>query len=143
MANRPPDRNDDDPLGLKLPVELEEGELPNEPGTGTLTPLRLVVYHSSHNPASNLLPARQTVAYIDSTTTIGRDKSYDPRIRLKSLEVSKAHATLFYDEQAGSWSIVDTASTHGTFVKSKGDQAWSRLAEKGKASLPRTLQHLE
>ncbi|KAK9899932.1 hypothetical protein P389DRAFT_207527 [Cystobasidium minutum MCA 4210] len=128
--------------------ELEEGEEYEEhhpiagPSTFTLPPpppppplLRLVVHHSSQNPSANLLPPHQTLALIQETTTIGRDKSYEPRIRLKTLEVSRTHATIFQQEEqahsnqysdgseadssddTGNWFIVDNASTHGTTIK--------------------------
>ena len=110
--------------------------------------LRLVVHQSSLSPSSNLLPPGQTLAVITETTSIGRDRSYDPRIRLKSLEVSKTHATLYYNDEEGVWCIIDAASTHGTFVRAsdrgKGEQQpYIRLSSKGQASLPRTLFHLE
>ena len=110
--------------------------------------LRLVVHQSSLSPSSNLLPPGQTLAVITETTSIGRDRSYDPRIRLKSLEVSKTHATLYYNDDEGVWCIVDAASTHGTFVRAsdrgKGEQQpYLRLSSKGQASLPRPLFHLE
>lgn len=105
--------------------------------------LRLVVHHSSSAPSANPLPAHQTLAIITETTSIGRDRSYDPRIRLKSLEVSKTHATLYYSEGDGTWCILDNASTHGTFLRSDGAEAYTRLSEKGMTSLPRVLRHLE
>ena len=104
--------------------------------------LRLVVHHSLSQPSKNLLPADQTLAILKGTTSIGRDRSYNPRIRLKSLEVSKTHATLFFDEIQQDWCVCDNASTHGTFVRNLGGQ-WERLSEKGVASLPRILKHLE
>lgn len=157
--------------------ELEEGEEYEEeqeyypiagPSTFSLPPpppppplLRLVVHHSSQNPAQDLLPPHQTLVLIQETTTIGRDKSYEPRIRLKTLEVSRTHATIFQleDEQqahagvtdpsssnsnnAPSWYIVDNASTHGTYLRRNGEEHYTRLSEKGQSSLPRQLKHLE
>lgn len=126
-------------------TELEDGE-EIEP---TLLPppppdvLRLVVHHSSAGPSADLLPAHQTLAIIMQTTTVGRDRSYDSRIRLKSLEVSKTHATLYYNEMDARWCILDNASTHGTFVRPDGEQEYTRLSAKGATSLPRVLTHLE
>ena len=105
-------------------------------------PLRLEIRHSSSHPASNLLPPQHTLALVTATTSIGRDRSYTPRIRLKSLEVSKTHATLFFDDIAQGWCVCDSASTHGTFVRRLGEQ-WERLSEKGRTSLPRLLRHME
>ena len=127
-------------------AELEDGEEIEELDTIIPPPppvLRLVVYHSSAGASADLLPAHQTVATITQTTSIGRDRSYDPRIRLKSLEVSKTHATLFYNEMERTWCILDNASTHGTFVRQDGQQGYTRLSDKGATSLPRVLQHLE
>lgn len=145
--------------------ELEEGEEQEDyaypvagPSVFPLLPppppplLRLVVHHSSQNPSSNLLPPRYTLALIQETTTIGRDKSYEPRIRLKTLEVSRTHATIFQQQDgidsdsesgAGQWFIVDNASTHGTFIRRYGEEQYTRLSEKGQSSLPRQLKHLE
>lgn len=157
--------------------ELEEGEEYEEedypiagPSTFVLPPpppppplLRLVVHHSSQNPSANLLPPHQTLALIQETTTIGRDKSYEPRIRLKTLEVSRTHATIFQHQQqeedtyqdgvqtaedastssAGQWYIVDNASTHGTYIRRAGEEHYTRLSEKGQSSLPWHLKNLE
>lgn len=126
--------------------ELEDGE---ELEVTDLVPpppppvLRLVVYHSSAGSSADLLPSHQTLAIVSETTSIGRDRSYDPRIRLKSLEVSKTHATLYYNEQDGDWCILDNASTHGSFVRKEGEQTYTRLSDKGATSLPRVLKHLE
>lgn len=127
-------------------AELEDGEEIEELDTMIPPPppvLRLVVYHSSAGASADLLPSHQTVAVVTQTTSIGRDRSYDPRIRLKSLEVSKTHATLFHNEMERTWCILDNASTHGTFVRQEGQQGYTRLSEKGATSLPRILQHLE
>lgn len=156
--------------------EREEGEEYEEegypvagPSTSVLPPpppppplLRLVVHHSSQNPSANLLPPRQTLALIQETTTVGRDKAYEPRIRLKTLEVSRTHATIFHQQQeekdtyqdgartpeastssAGQWYLVDNASTHGTYIRRAGEEQYTRLSEKGQSSLPRQLKHME
>lgn len=137
---------------------LEDGELPYYPEHSSFStalpppppphpsdpthPLRLVAYHSSSQPSLSLLPSSQTLALITSTTTIGRDRDYAPRIRLKSLEVSKNHATIYWDVEMGEWAIVDMASTHGTYIRRhEGEgKTWERLAERGMASLPRQLK---
>jgi hypothetical protein len=62
---------------------------------------------------SSILPAKQKVDILDSyfEVQIGRDiailGSVTPRIRLKELEVSKLHATAYWDvqERNGMWSI--------------------------------------
>ena len=79
---------------------------------------------------------------------IGRDKSFNPQIRIKDILISKTHATLFWlpDDPAslhdhsrstGYWAIADCGSLHGTFV---GEQ---RLSDSRVASLPRRLHHGE
>lgn len=148
--------------------ELEEGEEQDDfqpvagPSTFSLPVppippppplLRLVVHHSSQNPSANLLPPHQSLVLIQDTTTIGRDKSYEPRIRLKTLEVSRTHATLFQQEAMedpsmqfdddNMWFIVDNASTHGTYLRRYGEEQYTRLSAKGQSSLPRQLKHLE
>lgn len=62
--------------------------------------LRLVV--ADPRPDPTVLPPAHKVASIDpgEPVSIGRDKSYERRIRLRELAVSKAHATLF-------WTVVD------------------------------------
>lgn len=180
----------------------------------TASVLRLVIVHSGttnnvagHNynkkesnktSPSSLLPESQTLALISETTLIGRDRSYMPLIRLKSLQVSKVHATIFPTsiemnhhadfEQNGNetawqnyadphnldpgwdadpehgrfaqehgaggsrtsssrvttyWSICDNASTYGTLVRSMGESTYTRLSERGVASVPRRLKHGE
>ena len=121
---------------------------PSPPSTPVL---RLVAHHSSKSSALDLIPAQQTLAILTETTSIGRDRSYEPRIRLKSMEVSKTHATLFIDDKSfgnsddeeGCWCIVDNASTHGTYIRAHGSSEWQRLSEKGTASKPHRLRHLE
>lgn len=126
--------------------------LPTPPPPPTV--LRLVIHHSTQNPSVNLLPSHQTLALLDGTTTVGRDKSYEPRIRLKTLEASRTHATFYQQEQEqqqdniiaaseNPWFIVDNASTHGTFIRRHGQSDYSRLSEKGQSSLPKQLKHME
>lgn len=138
---------------------LEDGELPYYPEHSTFTselppppppphpsdpthPLRLIAYHSTSQPSLSLLPSSQALALITSTTTIGRDRDYAPRIRLKSLEVSKNHATIYWDAEMREWALVDMASTHGTYIRrhEQAEKTWERLAKRGMASLPRALK---
>ncbi|GAA5863668.1 hypothetical protein JCM3774_001208 [Rhodotorula dairenensis] len=111
--------------------------------------LRLVV--SDPQPEPSVLPTAQQVASIDpgEPVSIGRDKSYERRIRLRELAVSKAHATIFWttdpqiEEKGGYWAIVDNASTHGTFVRADGEKRFVRLSEAKVASVPHRLYHLD
>ncbi|GAA5889208.1 hypothetical protein JCM6882_000675 [Rhodosporidiobolus microsporus] len=108
--------------------------------------LRLVVIK---RPDPSVLPPAQTVASIDpgEPVTIGRDKSFERRIRLKELAVSKVHCTLFWSvepelEDGGFWAVVDNGSTHGTFLSSEG-MGKTRLSEAKVASRPHRLRHLD
>lgn len=104
---------------------------------------------------SSLIPSPQAVALIDPAepVSIGRDKSYTPRIRLKELAVSKHHATVAWIEarvcdgrSEGYWGLVDSASTHGTFLgrpELGKEIKEERLSETKVASSAHELKHLE
>lgn len=156
--------NDDNP---PTPPHMEEGEVittagqgkwkHNEPELGggeedryAKAPiLRLVVL------SSQFLPSTQCLALVDpaEALSIGRDRCHTPRIRLKEIEVSKAHAVLFWlseglEEYGGEgngtgWAIADSGSTHGTFVKRKGNSVEKRLSAAKMASSPYALKHSE
>jgi len=66
-----------------------------------------------------------------------------PRIRLKDMEVSKLHATLFWDAERTEWAIVDMGSKHGTFVGSGQGANRVRLSAARVASMPKRLKHLD
>jgi pSer/pThr/pTyr-binding forkhead associated (FHA) protein len=89
------------------------------------------------------------LAVIDgySEVQFGRDASppgvSTPRIRLKDMEVSKLHATLFWDAERAEWAVVDMGSKHGTFVGSGGDTNRVRLSASRVASMPKRLKHLD
>jgi len=113
---------------------------------------RFVVLHSS------ILPSKQKVAIVDSYSEmqIGRDAavlgSLTPRIRLKELEVSKLHATAYWDGARKEWNVVDMGSKHGTWLLHAGAQVVAdassgdfklgvRLSPPRVASIPRQLRH--
>lgn len=76
------------------------------------------------------------VALVDeSGMTIGRDRSWDARLRLPEMMVSKYHAMVFLDKQEKLFYMIDNGSQHGTFVNEK------RLSEPKQASLPYELRH--
>lgn len=117
-------------------------------------PLLRLVVHRRPDPA--VLPLAHTVASLDPAepVSIGRDKSFERRIRLRELAVSKTHCTLFWaphadpdaahDDADGSyWAVVDNASTHGTFVADERGENEVRLSDPKVASTPRRLHHLE
>lgn len=130
--------------------EDDAAHTPNETAPSP-TCFRLVVVSSS------VLPRKRRVAVLDgySEVQVGRDASASeliPRIRLKDMEVSKLHATLFWDAERDSWAIVDMGSKHGTFVRrgivyTNGKPATLtepiRLSASKQASLPRAVAHLD
>ncbi|KAJ3491798.1 hypothetical protein NLI96_g485 [Meripilus lineatus] len=121
------------------------------------TTLRLLVTRSS------ILPRSQTLAITDGFAEIqfGRDvappSSETPRIRLKEMEVSKLHATIYWDHSRLEWSVVDMGSKHGTFIRSSmtssagagegssvsSDPRGARLSPPRVSSVPRRLKHCD
>jgi pSer/pThr/pTyr-binding forkhead associated (FHA) protein len=108
--------------------------------------LRLVVLQSS------ILPSKRKVAVLDSyhEAQLGRDvqatSSATPRIRLKEMEVSKLHATVYWDGSRKEWNAVDMGSKHGTFLQSgtaspNSQAIKSRLSPPKFSSIPRRLRH--
>ncbi len=78
--------------------------------------LRLVALKSS------ILRDTEKVAVIDSRDDgfiIGRDKTFHPRIRLKEMEVSKVHATLFWGDGKGS--LDDEEGDEGYWLVDNGE----------------------
>ncbi|BGP34115.1 hypothetical protein JCM10296v2_005930 [Rhodotorula toruloides] len=126
----------------------DEEDEANKPDPFAKAPLlRLVV---SKRPDPSVLPPEQSVASLDPSepVSIGRDKSFERRIRLRELAVSKVHATLFWaldpeTEDGGYWAVVDNGSTHGTFISSDRSGEAIRLSEPKVASVPHRLHHLD
>lgn len=108
-------------------------------------PLRLLVLKSS------ILHKHLRVAVLDAygEAQFGRDHapvgSAVPRIRLKEMEVSKLHATAYWDKGRREWAVVDMGSKHGTFLQSgrQLDTEPVRLSPPRVASIPRPLCHLD
>ncbi|PPQ67472.1 hypothetical protein CVT25_006013 [Psilocybe cyanescens] len=107
---------------------------------------RLVVLRSS------IFAKKKRVAVVDSypEVQLGRDLqaegSTTPRIRLKEMQVSKIHATAFWDGARKEWNVVDMGSMHGTFLRPgpvSPDSAdiGTRLSQSRMASMPRRLRH--
>ncbi|KAI0254955.1 hypothetical protein BJV78DRAFT_1180181 [Lactifluus subvellereus] len=98
---------------------------------------------------SRFIPHKQRLAVIDgySEVQFGRDAAppgvSTPRIRLKDMEVSKLHATLFWDAERHEWAVVDMGSKHGTFVGSGQDTKRVRLSAPRVASMPKRVRHLD
>ncbi|KAF8625547.1 hypothetical protein AX15_005314 [Amanita polypyramis BW_CC] len=113
--------------------------------------LRLVVRRTS------ILPVMHKLAIADgySELQLGRDAplagTVTPKVRLKEMEVSKLHATVYWDTQRLEWSVVDMGSKHGTFLKSGAsttsspsqDDIGLRLSPPRMASVPKRLHHLD
>lgn len=118
---------------------------------------RLIVTQTS------ILPRKLKLVNLEgqSEVQIGRDVappgSPTPRIRLKEMEVSKLHATIYWDKGQSVWGIVDMGSKHGTFVRSSvvkaggvsldlrhgEDSRGARLSLPKVASIPKRLFHLD
>ncbi|KIK10137.1 hypothetical protein K443DRAFT_80848 [Laccaria amethystina LaAM-08-1] len=113
-----------------------------------MSSLRLIVARSS------ILPSEYRIATADAHWEVqfGRDiapnGSITPRIRLKEMEVSKLHATAYWDGTRREWSVVDMGSKHGTFLRSNcGSSELNgigvRLSPSRVASIPRRLNHMD
>ena len=110
---------------------------------------RLIVLKTS------ILPSNHRLAVIDghSELQFGRDippaGSRTPKLRLKEMEVSKLHATVYWDASRVEWSVVDMGSMHGTFLQPAptrvGDELGVRLrlSPPRAASIPRKLHHMD
>ncbi|PLW31798.1 hypothetical protein PCANC_21021 [Puccinia coronata f. sp. avenae] len=114
-------------------------------------PLRLL---ASFNPRSTAPDPNRNLLIlqpgVDEPMVLGRDRTFEPSLRLKEMEVSKTHATLFWraDGELAShgWHVVDNASTHGTFISTPDTHPGAtstRLSKARKASLPYKLKHLD
>lgn len=98
---------------------------------------------------TSILKPREQLAILDGLSEVqfGRDVpplgSTTPRIRLKEMEVSKLHATAYWDGARREWGIVDMGSMHGTFLQSPSTSSPIRLSAPRVASLPRRLHHMD
>lgn len=147
-----------------MDIDFKTGTTATNNSASTTRPcLRLVVQ------SSPVLPRKRRIAVLDAydEVQVGRDASTSrttPRIRLKDMEVSKLHVTIFWDNQRKEWAIVDMGSKHGTFVSSVlGEMSsasvdrphqpetptssipssFRRLSAPKCASLPHSLRHLD
>ena len=120
-------------------------ELQARPRSGQRT-FRFVVIRSG------VLPVNQKVVVVDAyaEVQIGRDVqpegSATPRIRLKEMEVSKIHATAYWDDARKEWNVVDMGSKHGTFLRLgpislDSTDSGTRLSQPRAASIPQRLRH--
>lgn len=147
-----PDREEGELDGEPLPEDqVWPGEEEPSPQTRfDIVPLlRLVVL------SSTVLSSPHSIAPVDPADglSIGRDKSFEKRVRLKELAVSKAHAALFWmsewvgEEREPCWCVSDSGSTHGTFLGRRREMGGAveetRLSSAKAASKPHELRHIE
>lgn len=98
--------------------------------------------------SSGVLPADKRIAIVDTNgVSIGRDRSYDARIRLSEMATSKFHCQIYFDsvgEQRGFY-ICDSGSVNGTFLQKQEDNDKEsspiRLSKSKEASKPFLLSH--
>lgn len=125
-------------------------ERTRDAGLGKIPVCRFLVTRTS------VLSPKHRIASIDGPTEVqfGRDAllgGNTPRIRLKEMEVSKLHATVYWDSTLRHWNVVDMGSKHGTFLQSSSRSTPStseidigtRLSPPRVASVPRRLRHLD
>ncbi|KAF8825064.1 hypothetical protein HHX47_DHR7000650 [Lentinula edodes] len=135
--------------GLTWGTASDEWDDPNRSQMPSKAGLRLVVLNSRTLPKFN-------VAIIDGypEVQLGRDNpvsDHIPRIRLKEMEVSKLHASIYWDQSWDGWGVVDMGSKHGTYLHSSAltignSQAVERkvrLSISKTASTPKRLHHLD
>jgi len=131
------------PSSYPEPLPISEPTISLRPNQPTF---RLIVLHTS------ILPSKNRLAVIDgySELQFGRDVaaagSTTPKIRLKEMEVSKVHATVYWDASRREWGVVDMGSVHGTFLQpasASGDDRGMRLSPPRQASIPRKLGHMD
>ncbi|KAK0235859.1 hypothetical protein EDD85DRAFT_618139 [Armillaria nabsnona] len=84
----------------------------------------------------------------------GRDAlppgSSTPKVRIKAMEVSKFHATVYWDSHLKEWAVIDMGSMHGTYLLSSDDPSNAspqdrgiRLSPSRAASIPRRLSNMD
>jgi hypothetical protein len=134
---------DTDPMAEELPTQSIRLPSRNQPLC------RCVVSRTS------VLSSKHRIVSIDQFPAVqfGRDPSVgalSPRVRLREMEVSKHHATVYWDSTRNEWSVVDMGSKHGTFVRSLAaleppdkDTVGVRLSSPRTASMPRALRHMD
>ncbi|KAJ3308353.1 Angiogenic factor with G patch and FHA domains 1, partial [Boothiomyces sp. JEL0838] len=79
---------------------------------------------------SDLIANAAIVLISEQGLTIGRDKSFEERLRLNELAVSRYHCSIYFQRE---FKIVDNGSTHGTFLNN------IKLSHSKQSSVPFTL----
>ena len=152
MCNGVPDTSYDP--GLEWPGDYANTEYDNALVPSTSKPayspptFRLLARETS------ILPKAQRLAVLEGypEVQVGRDVappgSVVPRIRLKEMEVSKLHATIYWDDDRAGWGLVDMGSKHGTFHNryqpgAPPNARGCRLSPPRVSSMPRHLHHFD
>ncbi|KAK0204747.1 hypothetical protein DFS33DRAFT_689192 [Desarmillaria ectypa] len=110
---------------------------------------RLVV----DKPFVALGPGR--IVLVDGYTEVqfGRDAlppgSSTPKVRIRAMEISKFHATVYWDTHLKEWAVIDMGSMHGTYLLSSDDFSNAspqdrgiRLSPSRATSIPRRLSNM-
>ncbi|KAK0193740.1 hypothetical protein F5146DRAFT_1032227 [Armillaria mellea] len=109
---------------------------------------RLVV----DTPLAPLGPGRIVLVDGYPEVQFGRDAlppgSSTPKVRIKTMEVSKFHATVYWDTHLKEWAVIDLGSMHGTYLLSSDDPSDAsprgiRLSSSRAASIPRRLSNMD
>ncbi|ORY98610.1 SMAD/FHA domain-containing protein [Syncephalastrum racemosum] len=104
--------------------------------------LRMVVL------ASDVVPRHHLVLVDDHGLTVGRDRSWDQRLRLAEMAVSRFHCQIYFDRQDSEFYLLDTGSQHGTLLNGtrlsapKSSSAPVRLHDGDIITIASTLLHV-
>ncbi|KAJ8507282.1 hypothetical protein ONZ45_g10329 [Pleurotus djamor] len=113
--------------------------------------LRFVVIRSAILPPKHRIVMADGFSELQFGRDIGPTGTSVPRVRLKEMEVSKLHASVYWDGARQEWGVVDMGSKHGTFVKVPDGETCDspdvqdtgiRISPPRVASLPRVLGHM-
>ncbi|KAK0469836.1 uncharacterized protein EV420DRAFT_69711 [Desarmillaria tabescens] len=105
-------------------------------------------------PSVALGPGRIVLVDGYSEVQFGRDAlppgSSTPKVRIKAMEISKFHATVYWDTHLKEWAVIDMGSMHGTYLLSSDDPSNAspkdrgiRLSPSRAASIPRRLSNMD
>ncbi|KAK0500515.1 hypothetical protein EDD18DRAFT_1150358 [Armillaria luteobubalina] len=138
-----------EPSSIEIPIDLTIAPPPIE-DIQERPVCRLVV----DKPSAPLGPGRIVLVDGHSEVQFGRDAlpsgSSTPKVRIKTMEVSKFHATVYWDTHLKEWAVIDMGSVHGTYLLSSDDPSNAppqdrgiRLSPSRAASIPRRLSFMD
>ncbi|KAI8144291.1 SMAD/FHA domain-containing protein, partial [Fennellomyces sp. T-0311] len=84
---------------------------------------------------SNLLAPGQVVVVDAEGLTVGRDRSWERRLRLAELPVSKYHCQIYHSDDG--YHVIDLGSRNGTFLNQQ------RLSDPKSSSVPSQLRNMD